>query len=232
MADKTTYPFISESNWWALRSQFQKTIPNLVTISYLKSLLGFTSDQAAQNLVQPLKRIGLIDEDNKPTSRANDWRSDAKYKETCRKMLEEIYPQELVDLYSGPDIDRGNVKQWFMHTAALGDSAAYKTAALYLLLNDGEVKAADESKKVKGRGQPSKASLKSAPKLAKPEIVKADSESTPIEKVSSEPSNRQSQTTSNHPTLHIDLQIHISPEATSEQIDAIFASMAKHLYKS
>jgi hypothetical protein len=32
------------------------------------------------------------------------------------------------------------------------------------------------------------------------------------------------------PTVHIDLQIHISPEASPEQIDIIFASMAKHLY--
>ena len=33
-----------------------------------------------------------------------------------------------------------------------------------------------------------------------------------------------------HLTLHIDLQIHISPEATSVQIENIFASIAKHLY--
>jgi len=32
-----------------------------------------------------------------------------------------------------------------------------------------------------------------------------------------------------HPSLHIDIQIHISPEASAEQIDQIFASMAKHL---
>ena len=31
------------------------------------------------------------------------------------------------------------------------------------------------------------------------------------------------------PNLHIDIQIHISPETTPEQIDKIFASMAKHL---
>lgn len=31
------------------------------------------------------------------------------------------------------------------------------------------------------------------------------------------------------PKLHIDIQIHISPETTPEQIDQIFASMAKHL---
>ena len=33
------------------------------------------------------------------------------------------------------------------------------------------------------------------------------------------------------PSLHIDIQIHISPDATTNQIDQIFSSMAKHLYK-
>ncbi len=32
------------------------------------------------------------------------------------------------------------------------------------------------------------------------------------------------------PTIHIDLQIHISPDADPGQIDLIFAAMAKHLY--
>ena len=32
------------------------------------------------------------------------------------------------------------------------------------------------------------------------------------------------------PCLHIDIQVHIDPAATAEQIDQIFASMARHLY--
>ena len=32
------------------------------------------------------------------------------------------------------------------------------------------------------------------------------------------------------PSLHIDIQVHVSSEASAEQIDQIFASMAKHLY--
>jgi hypothetical protein len=32
------------------------------------------------------------------------------------------------------------------------------------------------------------------------------------------------------PEVHIDIQIHISPESTAEQIEKIFESMAKHLY--
>lgn len=39
-------------------------------------------------------------------------------------------------------------------------------------------------------------------------------------------------TASSYPALHIDIQIHISPESSSEQIDKIFESMAKHLYGS
>jgi hypothetical protein len=30
--------------------------------------------------------------------------------------------------------------------------------------------------------------------------------------------------------VHIDIQIHISPESTAQQIEKIFESMAKHLY--
>ena len=32
------------------------------------------------------------------------------------------------------------------------------------------------------------------------------------------------------PSVHIDLQIHISPEASPEQVDQVFASMRRHLY--
>jgi hypothetical protein len=32
------------------------------------------------------------------------------------------------------------------------------------------------------------------------------------------------------PSLHIDIQVHISPEASLDQIDKIFESMARHLY--
>ncbi|KDB96737.1 hypothetical protein AZ19_0498 [Bordetella bronchiseptica E012] len=31
------------------------------------------------------------------------------------------------------------------------------------------------------------------------------------------------------PSVHIDVQVHISPDTTPEQIDRIFASMSKHL---
>lgn len=41
----------------------------------------------------------------------------------------------------------------------------------------------------------------------------------------------QATTVLNQRDLHIDLHVHISPDFTSEQIEIIFADMAKHLYK-
>ena len=50
MADKQIYPMISEKSWWQLRNQFKKTIPSVVNVSYLKSLLSLNSDQSARNI--------------------------------------------------------------------------------------------------------------------------------------------------------------------------------------
>ena len=44
------------------------------------------------------------------------------------------------------------------------------------------------------------------------------------------PDAAKSESKSLAPSLHIDLQIHISPEASPDQIDKIFSSMSKHLY--
>ncbi len=36
----------------------------------------------------------------------------------------------------------------------------------------------------------------------------------------------------NRPGLYINIQVHISSDATPDQIDQIFASMAKHIYRA
>jgi len=63
--------------------------------------------------------------------------------------------------------------------------------------------------------RPSKLALPKKPKTAT-----SASESTGFEEHEEIP---------RRPSVHIDLQIHISPEATPEQIDQIFASIGRHL---
>lgn len=204
-------------------------MPTTVTGSYLKSLLSLTSDKAASNLIPPLKQMKLIDEENKPTDRANEWRDDNKYGAVCEDILKEIYPSELRELYPGPDIDRNKVAQWFMTTAKLGDGAAKMATSMYILLNGTGVK--EETTKTTTSGnagsqkKDSGKTLKSKPAEANKKVEAALSVDS-----STKTDNPMVNSRSVSPTLHIDLQIHISPEATTEQIDSIFASMAKHLY--
>lgn len=222
-----SYPKIPESNWWRLRDQFKKTLPNAVTTAYLRSLLALNTEGAAQNLIGPLRQVGLIDEGGKPTARANDWRNDAKYAEVCAAMLLEVYPQELRDLYSGRDLDRGAVEKWFMHGAALGEAAASRNAQFYVLLNDAVPQSADsaprKSDAAKKSGSTSKAR---APKASSRDTRGSASAGSLAEK--SGDAQRTGGTSG--PTVHMDFQIHISPDAGPEQIEAIFAAMAKHLY--
>jgi hypothetical protein len=233
-AEKITYPRVPESNWWTLRDQFSKTMPTTVTVSYLKSLLSFTSEKAARNLISPLQILGLIDADNKPTALANSWRNDSTYVQACKEMLE-IYPQDLRELYSGSNIDRKSVQEWFQFTARLGQTAASQSAALYVLLNDATPKSsADFAKPKKNTKKTSTSKATDTSASAKPPEPTTDAQSDPgVEVETSEDSNHSSnhsdEDQDNWFSLHVDLQIHISPEASAEQIDQIFESMAKHI---
>lgn len=67
-----TYPMISEKNWWTIRDKFKSTVPSVVSPNYVKTLLTMSSDNSANsNVINPLKRLGLIDDENKPTSLAS-----------------------------------------------------------------------------------------------------------------------------------------------------------------
>ena len=217
------YPTISEKAWWILREKFKASIPSTVSSTYVKSLLSMASDNSANsNIITPMKRLGLIDDDNKPTELANEWRIDEKYSKSCEIMLKTVYPAELLELFPDKEIDKNTARTWFM-SQGVGQAAANKMIALFTLLKNGEIK---EKKLVKGQKKnknairmaenknPSKHNLNIA--MSKDTQINTDITNLP--------------STCNQPNLHIDLQIHISPDSTPEQIECIFASMAKHLY--
>ena len=68
-ARRTTYPNIPDANWWALRRRFQQTMPREVDASYLATVLNI-GEAAAGNLTGPLRAVGLIDDDGRPTDLA------------------------------------------------------------------------------------------------------------------------------------------------------------------
>lgn len=217
--NNSSYPMISEKNWWAIREKFKASIPTTVSATYIKSLLSMANENSANsNVITPLKRIGLIDEENKPTALSNDWRIDDKYKTVCDKIIKNVYPTELLDLFPGSDVDRSMARSWFMGLG-VGQGAADKMVAFFILLKSGEIK---DKKPLSNNNSASKPK---DPKIKKERSNQEVAVETQPQSVESKDSN-----TISRPNLHIDLQIHISPDSTPEQIETIFASMAKHLY--
>lgn len=132
-----------------------------------------------------------------------------------------MYPQELIDVFSGPDVDRLAVERWFLNNARVGENAASKLATFYLLL----VKAdPSQQEKFSKLGQGSAKTPKDN-RVSKKETNSApqDDNSTDSRATPQEESIRQDKS-DDGPSLHIDVQVHISSDASAEQIDSIFAS--------
>jgi hypothetical protein len=227
MADeKKTYPAISVKNWFVLRRKFRSSIPTTVTPSLVAGWLGIGEESARANVIGALKQTGIIDKDGKPTERAKLWREDDQYLTLCDEIRREIYPQELLDLAPDATTGKETVQRWFAMTLGVGESAASKQAAFYLLLCEADPsKDADVSAKQSPQRVGAKSSSKSQP-VSKGKTIPAKEPGLEDNNVADALLTPQNKLPS---SLHIDIQIHIAPEASAEQIDQIFASMAKHL---
>jgi hypothetical protein len=231
---RKVYPIIPAKNWWDLRRKFQQAPPKGdVDAKYLSGLLNI-SEAAAANLVPSLRAVGLIDESNKATARAMAWRDDDQYQTVTQAMIAEIYPQGLLDLAAPPDPDSTVVEKWFARETHTGESASQKLARFFVLLAAGDPSKTDQQERP-------------APQARRPAAAKAPearSAGAPARRAAGQPlaaaasgaapaGTKESHQGSGHhqlPDVHIDVQVHIDPAATAEQIDQIFASMARHLY--
>ncbi|CEP69110.1 Uncharacterized [Moorella glycerini] len=219
---RVTYPSIPVRNWWDLRRKFIQAPPRQVTPGYLASVLGI-SEAAGKNLIPPLRAVGFIDDEGKPTPLANDWRSEEHYPDVCKTIRENIYPPELLDAFPGPNPDRDAVVSWFSRSTGTGEVAAKKMAAFYLLLCEADPSAQDAvvAKAQSGR------KVKLRKKTTTSELI---ADNKPNDYAPPEDLKVYSGSGVKLPSVHIDIQIHIAADARPEQIDQIFASMAKHLY--
>ena len=221
--EDTKFPKIPEANWWKLRNLFKNKVPAAVTASYLATALSMAEASAKANLISPFKKIGIIEDDGKPTDLAFDWRDDSKYPEVCKTLIDKYYPQEIKDLFQSVDADFQQLTRWFMNYARCGEPAAKMFARFYILL----LKADPSGSETVNSKKETKPNKQVKPK----KIEKANN---PTDEFQESPSATKQPITSttilgNTPELHINIQLHISPASTAEQIDKIFESMAKHL---
>ena len=213
---KITYPMLPLTHWWRLREKFMQSIPGTVTANYLSSVLNMKERSARVNVLPYLRQIGIIDEDGKVLNRAREWRDDVQYPELCATIAKELYPTELLEAVTDP-ADRKSAERWFRNSTGAGNTAVERMTRFFSLLLEANPETKPQSRKAEAKKRPSNVRSK---KRGSNEAssVQMHEES---EKLGEE----------NAPSVYINLQIHVSSDATPDQIDKIFESMTTHIYQ-
>jgi len=224
MAASISLPKVGEKPWFALRAKAATAPSTRFTPSAVAALLSMSGEKSANdNVLLGLRRLGIIDDDGSLTARGNKWRVDSSYAEACDEILDSVYPTELQSLTDDAgQPDKAKVATWLQHKGQ-GESAAKQMASTYAMI-------ASKSP------APAPMATPAAPKQStpKPKATKAASTTSPQSAGGGDgiaKSQNASGGGSPSPTIHLDIQVHIPPAASAEQIDQIFASMAKHLYR-
>ncbi|MGB3024712.1 hypothetical protein [Paradevosia shaoguanensis] len=215
MAESTSYPQIPSTVWWGARAVLNKTPRISLDETALGVELGVQT-AAARQYVTELKRVGLLDENYKATDLAHRWRMPDTYSDAVSEIIERAYGDGLLTIAPTVD-DRSKAIDWFQRQG-LGEGSARNKAATYFLIAS-SVPADAPAKPAVSTGQQR---TKRAAKVAKPETT-SDAGDTIHRK-----SAAGMQVIGSFP-INLNLQIHISADASVDQIEAIFSSMQKYL---
>lgn len=214
---KRSYPQIPQKVWWGIRNMLKTKPSAQISEQLLASSIDVQKTAARQYLSQ-FVLIGIFDEDGKPTALANKWRIDATYQEALGEIIAQTYPSELVAQHPVGSADADKIKSYF-ELEGFGAGTAANKAATYVRIANSSL-------------ETEPAATEARPKRKKREVAKQ--KQVPAQKDETEgPLQEAPQARTLDPSLnadvHINLQIHISAEASNDQIEAIFASMGKHL---
>lgn len=209
------YPQIPSTVWWGLRNVLKRSPNATIDEKYLGVQLE-VQEVAARQYVSELKRVGLLTEDGKGTPLAARWRHDETYWSAVQELMKAAYPESLLQVAPPGEADRQKVISWFERDG-LGSGTASNKAATYFLMSSatpGEAPTRNAGSEKAAKAVPAKSKQQTKPPGAAP---------------SAERKSEQRQQGQLLP-LNINMQIHISADATSEQIESIFAAMRRYLY--
>lgn len=218
---ENTYPQIPSTVWWGVRQLLQKTPRAKLDENMLSAAISVQKVAAKQYIVE-LKRVGLIDDEGRATELANLWRMDESYASAVERIASECYPEGLVTIAPPGDADRQRVVNWFM-TQGLGEGSAKNKASTYVLVTSLVPNAAPSSQ---GKSEGNRSS--SQPPTRRPTGESSTGSDAATARRSAPPKRNGGQKDAQFP-LNVNVQIHISADASSDQIEAIFSSMRKYL---
>ncbi|UXZ58789.1 DUF5343 domain-containing protein [Curtobacterium sp. Arg-1] len=226
-AARSSYPYMSKNQWFGVRNRLKQSPPRAIDIDWVIAALDATH-RTAQNVLPQLKTLGLIDSDGRTTELVHDLRDDESYASACASIIDSVYPESLRSAHDDPSADPTRVASWFSRNARVGDAAAKQQATLYLTLLGGTLPSPDDAKPSPRTRKTTTTKPKTAPAPAAASAGAAAKDV--VDRQHGEGWTPKQQQPSGTPTIHVDLQIHISADTSDSQIDSIFQSMAKHLY--
>ncbi|MBI5846158.1 MAG: DUF5343 domain-containing protein [Deltaproteobacteria bacterium] len=213
--EETPFPTMPILHWWTLRKRFKERIadivPGIVTDKYVAGVLNVREATVTTSVTPCLKAVGILAADNRTTDRMERWLADDKYAGVCREILADVYPAELLQAVPDPSANRIDAENWFASHTGTGPVAARKMTAFFSLLRDADLS--------KSHG-------------ARPPARRADSseaaEGSGLEIFSQKLSGLIAKTGGKvRPVVQVTFQVVITPETTNDQIDYVFAQLAR-----
>lgn len=218
MADKAAgFPQIPGRVWWGVRDMLNARPKMKFDDSSLAATLNVQPAAARQYLTE-LKRIRLLDENGAATELGERWRHDEAYDDVIGEVLSNSYPESLINIAPPGSADRAAVERWFAH-AGLGSGTAKNKAGTYLMI------ANDRPGEIKVRAAPQRSERPQTERKlgSRTESAREKTPVAPARRVERE------QLGAAFP-LNLNVQIHISADASTDQIETIFAAMRKYLH--
>ncbi|MCZ8019394.1 hypothetical protein [Novosphingobium sp.] len=231
MAEKNRYPQIPSAVWWGLRSILQRT-PKATIDERLLGVQLSVQEAAARAYITELKNVGIIGEEGKATEVADKWRLDETYSDAVQEIVSANYPEGLLHVAPPGAAERQKVVSWFQREG-LGLGAAGNKAATYLLISSPSPNEAPKTSAKSGQtgSQANERPIKEKAvgvadrvRASAPKAADSKKDRPRISNGSNEISHSQQM------PLNINVQIHISADAGSEQIESIFKAMRRYLY--
>lgn len=224
MADKNRYPQIPSTVWWGVRSILNRT-PNATIDERLLGVQLGVQEAAAKAYINELRHVGIVTDEGKATPLAQRWRLDDSYGDAVTDLIQATYPEGLVHIAPPGEAERQKVVSWFQREG-LGQGAAGNKAATYLLLSSPTPNEAPKAAAKSGQSDsPARVRAPRHQINGGPE-ARTTREAGGEREVKNSPPSRSGDAF----PLNVNVQIHISADAGSEQIESIFQAMRRYLY--
>lgn len=228
MADKNRYPQIPSTVWWGVRAVFQRSPSATVDERLLSVQLG-VQEAASKAYLNELRGVGILSEEGKATPLALKWRLDGTYSEAVSELVQTVYPEQLVHIAPPGEAERQKVVAWFQHEG-LGQGAAGNKAATYMLLSSPSPNEAPRAAPKNGGGDA--ATSKRAPRKRASSPAPTNTPQTRVDPTDTSQGGDTPNVKGRTETLplNVNVQIHISADAGTDQIESIFQAMRRYLY--